>query len=421
MKTNKLITAAISILLLLQSVCLFACSEDLEKSSPSASDSATENVQKNDMLYGICYPYSEREGEGFLQKDIVLMDNLGVGCVRNWMHITDLLQSKSKINAAACEKMHGILALQKEKNMTIIGMSHTNFNGGGALSGKPERNIEKGSEYLTWLFNYYTSWKTLAREFPEVEYWEIENEINNADFMKNTQGEAVYSLKEMADISTDMLYYASRAIHSVNPKAKTVLGGITEPRGLGNGENTAFLELLYQNIKSGEFGYFYGLEDRATASADPDDYFEIACWHPYVWTEFDKSFFINENKKIYDVILKYEPNGKDVFFTEIGFSNENKTEETTSRYLTLMFEAVKESMPYVKTVNYFKMFDVAKKTWTGRFSRYGLFYDSGNNVYAQAVGDTVTPLKNGAPKLTAYTFQQLAGGKGTLELYNRKS
>ena len=78
-------------------------------------------------------------------------------------------------------------------------------------------------------------------------------------------------------------------------------------------------------------------------------------------------------------------------------------------------------MPYVKTVNYFKMFDVAKKTWTGRFSRYGLFYDSGNNVYAQAVGDTVTPLKNGAPKLTAYTFQQLAGGKGTLELYNRKS
>lgn len=416
---NKLVAS-------LSAVCLFFCSTGCVAAGQgsSYSDTASEaDDAKNGMLYGMCYIASERENVADnAALDTQLMYNLGVGCVRNWLHITDMLQTKNRTDEEKCAEMHKVLAEQKKKNMAVIGMSHTNFNTGSAVSGKPARDISDGSYYVQWLRDYYTSWKTLVSEFPEVDYWEIENEINNADFMKNINGEAVYSLEEMAAISADMLYYASRAIHTANPKAKTVLGGLTEPSGLGHGENVAFMELLYKAIGSGEYGYFYGLETKESASDDPDDYFEIACWHPYVHANgMDKEKFIGENDKIYDVVLKYEPEGKDVFFTEIGFSNAGLTEEESAEAIRIMFEAATESLSYVKTITYFKLYDVAKKTWTGNYSRYGLFYDPHDRSYTQETGeDQTTPLKNGAPKLSAYAFMDAAGGKGPLTLAERE-
>ncbi len=386
----------------------------------SSSQGGEDQIFKKNMLYGMCYISSERDG-GVTSwiKDVKLMNNLGVGCVRNWMHATTLLESKTQINQKACEDMHSLLKAQLDCGMTVIGMSHTNFNKGTALSGKPARDISDGSYYREWLMDYYYTWRTLVKEFPEVEYWEIDNEINNSDFMKNINGEVVYSIKEMADISADMLYYASKAIHSVNSKAKTVLGGITEPTGLGAGQNVEFLEELYKNIKSGEFGYIYGVEKKEQTSTNPDDYFEIACWHPYVWSTFSPDYFVERNNQIYNVILKYEPEGKEVFFTEIGFANANKTEEQTAKEVTELYMTVKERLPYVKTVTYFKLFDVAKKTWTGNLSRYGLFYDPHNRPYSSAFDETVIHV-NGAPKPAAYAYQALTGSKEDITILVKK-
>ena len=409
--------------LLVCCVLVFASCTTENNSSLDPSSSGDTNNQDvsrvNDMLYGMCYIQDERENYHLhVEEDVELMYNLGVGCTRNWMHCTTLLKNKVTPNREVCDRMHACLAEQQKYGIKLIGMNHTNFNNGTAIAGKPKRDISEGSYYTQWLRDYYTTWLTLAKEFPEVEYWEIDNEVNNADFMKDLYGNTVYNLQEMADIVTDMLFYASRAIHSANKKAQVVLGGITEPAGLGHGENVAFLELLYQNILSGEYGYFYGLESKDKASTDPDDYFEIACWHPYVWNAvFDPDHFVRENDKIYDVILKYEPEGKDVFFTEIGFHNEYLTEEQTAYNIRLMLTTVRDRLPYVKTVTYFKMFDVAKITWTGKLSRYGLFYDPHNRPYTQASGsDTTTLLVNGAPKLAAYAFQEIAGGSGSLNL-----
>ena len=377
-----------------------------------------ETPKVNDMLYGMCYLQEERENfELHVDEDVELMYNLGVGCTRNWMHATSMLTSKGTVNRVEADKMHLALTKQKERGFKLIGMSHATFNKGTVRSGKPARDLSEDSYYIEWLNDYYVTWKTLAKEFPEIDYWEIDNEVNNSDFMKDIYGNVVYTIDEMADIATDMFYYASRAIHSVNKKAKTVMGGITEPMGLGHGENVQFMESLYQNIKSGEFGYMYGLEPQSKATTDPDDYFEIACWHPYVWTAFDADYFVQENDKIYNVVKKYEPEGKDVFFTEIGWNNDSHTEENAAKYLEEMFTAVKERMPYVKTISYFKMYDVAKPTWTGKFSRYGLFYDPHNRPYTHAIGDdTTTLLQNGAPKPIAYAFQKVSGGSGSLTI-----
>ena len=409
------------LLLLCLVLLLVSCSSSNVSSSQGGSDSSSSGggneVVANDMLYGMCYVQEERENyELHAETDTQLMYNMGVGSVRNWMHATSLLTSKGTVNKEACDKMHKALAEQKKLGIKIIGVNHTNFNKGTARAGKPARDISDGSYYIEWLQDYYITWKTLVKEFPEVEYWEIDNEINNSDFMKDLNGNVVYTIEQMADISADMLYYASRAIHSVNKNCKTVIGGITEPKGLGHGENVFFMEELYQNIKSGEYGYMYGLESQTKATTDPDDYFEIACWHPYLG-DFNADYFVQENNKIYDVIKKYEPEGKDVFFTEIGWSDAHRTEEKTAEYLEAMFKTVKERLPYVKTVNYFKLFDVAKKTWTGSYSRFGVFYDPHNREYTRALGSDVTSLLvNGAPKPIAYAFQKVSGGSGSLTL-----
>lgn len=99
----------------------------------------------------------------------------------------------------------------------------------------------------------------------------------------------------------------------------TIMGGLTEPNGLGTGTNKQFLQYIYDNIASGDYGYFYGKEEAAHASLDADDYFLAAAWHPYyAKKKFDAEEFVRLNGDIYDVILKNEGKHKKVFFTEMG-------------------------------------------------------------------------------------------------------
>lgn len=205
-------------------VCLFACACSFGGASNGGEFSGNgggNQVEKANMLYGMCYVKSERaDYEKYAETDVLLMKNLGVGSVRNWMHFTELLLNKNKVNETACEKMHALLNEQKKAGMTIIGMNHANFNSGSNISGKPARDITEGSYYTEWLLDYYYSWKTLVAEFPEVDYWEIDNEINNPDFMKNTQGDVVYGMQEMAEISdTFTVWIARQAL----PRTPTII------------------------------------------------------------------------------------------------------------------------------------------------------------------------------------------------------
>jgi len=385
-------------------------------------------IGDQDNLFGMCYLLEERDDDKTLDMaaEVQLMQNLGVKTVRQWMHFTTLMKDKETLNVSACEQMHTLLALCEEAGMVNIGMNHHNFNEGTTSVGKPKRVILEGSSYVEWLNDYYTSWYTLVSEFPEVLYWEIDNEVNNPDFMCGIYGERDYTVEEMAAIAADMFYYASRAIHDANPSAKTVMGSLTEPQGLGKGNLLEFFPALYENILSGDFGYFYFKESKDEASVDPDDYFEIACWHPYVWTEFDKEEFVRLNNLIYDVVLKYEKKHKKVFLTEIGFNDVGKGEEATTFAIGDMYTVIAEKMPYVETVNYFKLYDIGTRSaWGGEgdYGRYGLFYDPDpTHSYVKLDATYRTPEEggelavNGAPKSKAYKFQELAGGSGSLSI-----
>ncbi len=401
----------------------------VEPPEPELPLTSEYGVGNQELLYGMCYLLEERMHDPALDMaaEVAVMKNLGVKTVRQWMHFTKLMQDKDTVNRSACDQMHELLRLCKSAGMVNIGMNHHNFNGGTTSVGKPLRVILEGSDYVKWLDDYYTSWHTLVTEFPEVEYWEIDNEVNNPDFMHGIHGERDYTVAQMAEIAADMFYYASRAIHDANPQAKTVMGSMTEPQGLGKGNLLEFYPALYENILSGDFGYFYFKESKDNASTNPDDYFEIACWHPYVWTEFKPDEFVRLNGLIYDILLRYEGKHKKVFLTEVGFNDIGKGEAVTTKALEDMFKAIKQKMPYVETLNYFKIFDDGTRdAWGGRgdYIRFGLFYDPDpSRTYVKL--DEVTHLTpesggtlaiNGAPKSKAYKFQELAGGSGSLEL-----
>lgn len=200
---------------------------------------SSHGIADQSNLYGMCYLLEERSTETLdIGNEVLLMKNLGVRTVRQWMHFPHFMSNPKtlKENCEATKNMHDLLAACEEAGMTNIGMNHHNFNATGNTVAKPyKRDVSSGSAYVEWLNDYYDSWRTLVKEFPEVKYWEIDNEVNNSDFMWNGVSHDSYSVKEMAEIATDMFYYASRAIHDENPAAQTIMGGLTEPKGLGMG------------------------------------------------------------------------------------------------------------------------------------------------------------------------------------------
>lgn len=394
---------------------------------------AQHGIADQSVLYGMCYLLEERAADSLdIEAEVQLMKNLGVKTVRQWMHFTHFMSDPSTFHEEweTTKNMRALLAACTEAGIVNIGMNHHNFcttSIKASTTAKPfARDVSEGSKYVQWLNDYYTSWYTLVSAFPEVMYWEIDNEVNNPDFMTDSavKGQSSYNVRQMAEIATDMFYYASRAIHDANPEAQTIMGGLTEPNGLGTGNTAAFLQYLYDNIASGEYGYFYGQEDAGTASTDPDDYFQIACWHPYM-SNFNRQNFIDINNEYYEIILENEGKHKKVFFTEIGWNDGNIGEETFLSNLRAMFGAVSQ-MPYVETVNLFKMYDNGTlNNWDGAGYQYwGFFHDADpTHVYPQCTkspdainidgnGNCIT----GAPKRSAYVYQELAGGSGDLTL-----
>lgn len=400
-------------------------------------------IADQDNLYGMCYLMEERNyyASPFQTQDVAdevrLLQNLGVKTVRHWIHCVNYLSDKTAVKRDACDQMHAMLSACRNAGIVNIGMNHHNFNNGVSSVGKLRRNMTKGSDYVAWLNDYYTTWHTLVAEFPEVAYWEIDNELNNPDFMYSAIDKSTFTSSEMAAVATDMLWYASKAIHDANPDAVAVMGGLTERMGLGIGDveggvpdNAWFLQAIYDNIASGEYGRFYDRQGEEESSIDPDDYFQIVSWHPYVWerTALDEDHFVEKNNAIYQVVLDNEKKHKRVFITEVGFSDYARGEAVVAQSIENLFHAVSTRMPYVETVNIFKLYDVATLTWggvaevDGGFSRYGLFYDPDPARVYYKIDDS-RPTKTtqeqcvpGAPKPSAYAFQKSAGGSGELTL-----
>ncbi len=266
-----------------------------------------------------------------------LFKNMGVKSVRIWMHCNWFMKSPNEYSQSGLEKMRAIYDDVKKGGYQIIAMNHSNFHKSGLIhsastTAKPARDLSEGSYYRTWLNDLETTYYNMVKAFPDIEYWEIDNECNNDDFMPQLGSNVNFTLEEKAAIYYDMMYFASKGIHRANANAKTVMGGLV----VWNAES--FLNLLYDLIAS-----------ENSWSKNPDDYFQVACWHPYMET-YTKNKFITLNNDIYNIVKTREGKDKKVFLTEMGFSEGNGFSiDEQAQYIKSMYENVKNDLYYVES------------------------------------------------------------------------
>lgn len=347
-------------------------------------------------LFGMDYIAFEGVGNGIdYVKAFELMNNLGVKSIRHWMHVTWFLDQDFNVKQENVDLMKDIIREAQKYDFQLIGMSHRNINKYGSEGPRYENaKISRSSDYYEeWIANYERGWYELARLFPEITVWEIDNETNNIDFMMDAEGGS-FSLQDMADISTDLFYYGSKGVHAANPEAVTVMGGFVTWSGSG------FLTKVYENIKSGEFG---------EGSTDPDDYFQALAWHPYT-TLFSAQRFVQDNQALYDIAYQYEGKHKKVYFTELGGWDQNLSQQQAAQYVGELYQALEE-LPFVESAHYFRAFD----NLNDNNCHYGMFVDPNPQREETEKGKTQR-LNPGMPKQSAYAYQEAAGGQGDLEL-----
>jgi hypothetical protein len=342
-----------------------------------------------------------------------LYENLGVKSIRHWLHFGQFLQDPFTYKEPDLRLNQEVVREAVRHGFQIVGMSHVSFykSADGSYKTtiwKPIRNTEKGSYYQKWLLDYEQSWYMTVKAFPEITYWEIDNEDNNDDFIKKLEG-GLFTLEEKAKVFVDMLYYGSKGIHRANPQAVAVMGGLVTWGG-----PETFLNYLYDDIFAPD-----------SLSKYPDDYFQVACWHPYppvkAYNEFSDEDFVKDNDSIYNVIRSREGKDKKVFFTEAGFVLKQFSMDHICENIKHMYALCRDKLPYVESLHFYRPFDdyyeIGQKGIDDKII-FGLFTDPLSHG-----GNNFNPLL-GQPKPAAYAYQEAAGGQGSLDFFcdmlNRK-
>jgi hypothetical protein len=297
-----------------------------------------------------------------LQPAFESLRSLGVTRLRETVWMDFLLINQTTVNTTNAQILNWVISNMTASNITILGMAQ-DFPDWmrGIVDNDSQvvsyRNMTAGSDYMAFLDRYNESWETLAAAFPNITMWEIGNEYNSNDFL-HPQGynynhsipSPTFDFTEKAEITTDLLYYGSSGIHHGNPNATTVLGGLSPGADLS--EIAQFLDQVYKNIESGQW-----------PSTDPDDYFQIACWHPYLWIgDPTYSNWVFPNEAIYEVMNNHGDWNKRVIFSEFGYNDNDNTPENISRYLLETFQLARANFPWLDTIYWFRLVEINAST-----------------------------------------------------------
>lgn len=331
-----------------------------------------------ERFFGVGEPLVQRQREHGIPAADCLELAAGLGCTayRAWMHLTELLTDPFTPNEKEVEMNRKLLAKAKELDLEVTAMSHEWFLPAGCRQrsghAMPRRDLNPDSLYMKTLEMLEQSWYTMVSLFPEVDIWEIGNEWNLNAFLHPDGflegGVEPFTADEKADIAVDLMYFSAKGVRRANPNAKVAsFSPALSTPGLG-GDMPDFLPVMYgvawtldkiySRIKSGDFW-----------SDDPDDYFDLVAWHPYVFTNKDvpdQDLFMDVdepdqlwksyNDAAYKVMKKYGDGDKQVLLTESGFTDVGNPEweERYAGYNKKMIEIAKE-LPYVRTLHNFRL------------------------------------------------------------------
>lgn len=246
----------------------------------------------------------------------------------------------------------------------------------------------------------------IARNFPEIEFFEPTNEPDGLDCLnlhrngyvvggKNNQ-QFYYSRDEIENIVLDLCFYESRGIRKAYAKNKIVFPGFC------NYSNAPeYLNNIYIKIESGNLPTIGEKSNKIT------DYFNIMSWHPYNLRDSEiNDFWLDSQKKLFDVMIKHGDGERKVWYTEIGWSDFGRLtslEKINKRYNDLL-DNLDKVQPFVECVMFFRMFNLATRCENEGEDNFGLFYNA---------HDWQTPLM---PKPSAITiYKRLIGENASLE------
>jgi hypothetical protein len=294
-----------------------------------------------------------------VNKAFEIMRSLGVSRLREWVWRWMVFnESGTGLRENIVEAFNEIIMEAKSRNITVIGMVQDFPSWMTGIEGDnqavPRRNLTEGSSYREFLEKYEKSWESLARGFPEIEIWEIGNEYNLPQFLhppeyNESDSDTWFNYSDTVDIVTDLLYYGSLGIKAGNPNATTVMGGLG-PRENGIHDIEVFLDSVYKNIKSGRW-----------PSTDPDDFFQVVSWHPYIFSEKPtEQNWIIPNVAVYNIMVSHGDGDKPVVFSEFGYSDvcTGLNETQVAEYLYASFILAWENFqPWLKTIYWFRLID----------------------------------------------------------------
>ena len=375
-------------------------------------------------IYGIGEPIWTRDLRGEIDgvQSIDIIDAIGFGSWREWMHITDILENPTTPKKDVIPRITAILNRCVELDIEVTGMSHAWFLPEGCHKKKglasPDRDLSDGSLYMKMLEMLEESWFTLVSLFPQVPMWQTGNEWNGIFLKRDApeDGNSEFNLYQRMEIAVDMMYYATKGIRRANPNAKSVMAAPCP-----NGETLPFylpgqygiakaLELMYENIKNSK-----------SFSTDTSDYFDFVSWHPYyphdvmpddVWKEI--------NEAAYRVMCRYGDGDKKVIVTEFGYtdgSNETiscdpEKEKTQSGYYEKIFEYLKD-MPYIYAFDIFRLYEDYGMVKNWKPGQWG-------GPYEQYFGIFREPVNGLTPRLKAIEIQKITGSDKDLWRFGKK-
>jgi len=308
----------------------------------------------NPNLFGMheCLAYRSLYESLNISQAFEIMHSLGVRKLRESFWRSRLMLNPTEINSTVRDVMQQVIDNATSLNITIMGYAQDFPSWMRIVDGDhqtvPRRNM---TEYSVFLERYEESWKTLAREFPNITMWEIGNEYNLPAYLHppgydKNNSDTWFSPQESANIITDLLYYGSRGIKASNPNAKTVMCGLG-PGGNGIQGIKVFLDLIYKNIESGEW-----------PSTNSSDFFQVACWHPYIFEEKpNKENWVDPNIEVHEIMKNHGDNNKSVVFSEMGYTDTDVSRDKIAKYLLEVFRLAGNNFPWLDTIYWFRLTD----------------------------------------------------------------
>ena len=305
---------------------------------------------------------------------IDLAASLGAKTMRIWMHHTRLLRYGTnglEWKSDALARYHAYVDAIKAKGMRIVAMTHryVRVPDSDCTPDSMEMPLPETPEYFAQMNLIADSCEMIAREFPEIEYFECGNEVNMNFYLpkphacekpiKNDEYDydRYYTNVEKAEITADLCYYSTLGVRRGNPNTYVVFPALTPYRGYA--EAAEFAEYNYRAIESGRFPR--GLK----ADTDPDNYFQVHCWHAYNFGG-DSSIIERGGKMLRAVMARHGDEGKKVFITEFGYTDydfmkvrgmtKEEADKTQAGFLENDFKAFK-SIGGIETVFYFRIYD----------------------------------------------------------------